>query len=204
MSDNTRWMDVNGYFGRSDWMDYEHLVNSLPDNGILVEIGSFRGRSLASIAPTIIKKNIKVYAIDIFDKADPTPEYNEPDVTSQKTGMYDDFINTMESFGLPNYVTPIPSQSLEAVRHFQPQSIDMAFIDADHSYEPVKADIDAWWPIIKNGGIISGHDYDHNGRYWPGVHKAVHERFGQPYFGTQIWSVRKINETEFETKSFLN
>ena len=198
------WMQVQGYFTEFDWMDYEHLVNSLPDNGTLVEIGSFRGKSLSSIASTIIRKNLKVYAIDIFDQVDPTPEYNEPDVTSKKAGMYADFMDAMKTFGLTNHVTPMPLQSLEAAKKFDPQSVDMVFIDADHAYEPVKADIDTWWPIIKNGGVISGHDYDHNGRYWPGVYKAVHERFGQPYFGTKVWSVKKINENEFETKSFLN
>ena len=198
------WINVQGYFTEYDWRDYEHLVNSLPDNATLVEIGSFRGKSLASIAPTIIRKNLNVYAVDIFDIVAPTPEYNEPDVTAKKSGMYDDFMKTMESFGLIGRVMPLASQSLEAVNRFEPQSVDMVFIDADHFYEPVKADINAWWPIVKDGGVMSGHDYDHNGRLWPGVYKAVHERFGQPYFGTQIWSVKKINEAEFETRSFLN
>jgi hypothetical protein len=35
----------------------------------------------------------------------------------------------------------------------------MVFIDADHSYEHCKADIQAWLPNIKLGGIIAFHDY---------------------------------------------
>lgn len=37
--------------------------------------------------------------------------------------------------------------------------LDFAFIDADHSLAAVRADIAAWWPKIKKGGILSGHDY---------------------------------------------
>jgi predicted O-methyltransferase YrrM len=37
--------------------------------------------------------------------------------------------------------------------------LDFAFIDGDHRYEAVKADLAAWWPKIRNGGTLIGHDY---------------------------------------------
>ncbi len=36
---------------------------------------------------------------------------------------------------------------------------DFVYLDGDHSYEAARADIAAWWPIIKSGGILAGHDY---------------------------------------------
>ena len=57
--------------------------------------------------------------------------------------------------------------------------------------------------MVKVGGIISGHDYHHYGVYWPGVYKAVQEKFGEPYFGVYIWSVRKT-ETGHETQSIID
>ena len=39
--------------------------------------------------------------------------------------------------------------------------LDHAFIDADHSYEGVTADIEAWLPRVRRGGWIGGHDYAH-------------------------------------------
>lgn len=46
------------------------------------------------------------------------------------------------------------------------------YLDAEHSYEAVKADIAAWFPKIRVGGILCGHDCD---KLEPGVSKAVNE-----------------------------
>lgn len=51
--------------------------------------------------------------------------------------------------------------SIEAAKDFEDGSLDFVFIDADHSYEGCRADIAAWMPKIKPGGLLSGHDYDH-------------------------------------------
>lgn len=53
-------------------------------------------------------------------------------------------------------------------------SLDFVFIDADHSYEGCKADIAAWLPKVRSGGLISGHDYNNPG-YDFGVNGAVDE-----------------------------
>ena len=52
-----------------------------------------------------------------------------------------------------------------------PSPVDFIYIDAEHTYEACKADIAAWWPLIRPGGILSGHDY---GGYL-GVTQAVNE-----------------------------
>jgi len=49
--------------------------------------------------------------------------------------------------------------SLEGVKKFPDEYFDFIYIDADHSYESVKQDIEAWYPKCKVGGIFSGHDY---------------------------------------------
>jgi len=51
------------------------------------------------------------------------------------------------------------------------------FIDADHSYEAVKADINAWYPKVKVGGYLCGHDFI-LGNPEDTVNKAVTEIFG--------------------------
>ncbi len=53
--------------------------------------------------------------------------------------------------------------------------LDFAFIDADHSYEGCRADIEAWWPKICLGGFIGGHDYANHDFPEFGVTRAVDE-----------------------------
>jgi predicted O-methyltransferase YrrM len=59
-----------------------------------------------------------------------------------------------------------------------PNELDMVFIDAEHSYEACKADIIAWWPKVRTGGILCGHDYVTNQPGY-GVIQAVDEIFPQ-------------------------
>ena len=49
--------------------------------------------------------------------------------------------------------------------------LDFIYIDGDHRYEAVKADLDYWWPRLNNLGVIGGHDFG----IWPGVVRAVTE-----------------------------
>lgn len=70
----------------------------------------------------------------------------------------------------------IKARSTEAVMEIDDRSLDLVFIDADHSYEGCLADIRAWLPKVKPGGWIGGHDYhnpDPNFRF--GVDRAVDE-----------------------------
>jgi hypothetical protein len=69
----------------------------------------------------------------------------------------------------------IQEESLEAARQIADHSLDFAFIDADHSYAAVAADIAAWQPKLKPGGWLCGHDYHGiDGIEW-GVKRAVDE-----------------------------
>ncbi len=51
-----------------------------------------------------------------------------------------------------------------------PKSIDLVYIDAAHDYESALADIRAWWPIVREGGILAGDDFDEE---HAGVKQAV-------------------------------
>jgi hypothetical protein len=72
------------------------------------------------------------------------------------------------------------------------QLVDIVYIDALHTYDAVKADIKAWWPKIKPGGFLAGHDYHAK---WPGVIQAVDE-FKKPdcVFCDTSWIIRKDND----------
>ena len=57
--------------------------------------------------------------------------------------------------------TIIRKFSVEAAEDIEDGSLDFVYIDANHAYEHVVADIAAWLPKVRSGGIISGHDYAH-------------------------------------------
>ncbi len=49
--------------------------------------------------------------------------------------------------------------SAEAVRSFADASLDFVYIDANHEFSAVLHDIRAWFPKIRPGGVLAGHDY---------------------------------------------
>jgi len=53
-------------------------------------------------------------------------------------------------------------------------NLDFVYIDGNHAYDYVKQDIEDWYPKVKSGGIIGGHDFFNMGNH-DGVHKAVIE-----------------------------
>ncbi|MDQ1438562.1 MAG: hypothetical protein QOK43_2191 [Acidimicrobiaceae bacterium] len=66
--------------------------------------------------------------------------------------------------------------SVSAAGEFAPGSLDWVYLDGDHRYETVLADLHAWRPRIAPGGICSGDDYGETGWWGNGVTEAV-DRF---------------------------
>jgi hypothetical protein len=64
--------------------------------------------------------------------------------------------------------------SVDAAEQFSDDSVDLVFVDADHSYTGCLSDLRAWWPKVKSGGWLSGHDYGNlDPRHRYGVNQAV-------------------------------
>ena len=193
------WYDVAGFFSTQDAEEYNRLVNLIPDGGLLVEIGSFNGRSMASLAETIKRKKLRVWVIDLFETWRigylGSEKYKEADGWIDAKDMLLRFATTMQEFGLDPMIFCGTSQRV--VKEFPNIKPDMVFIDADHSYDGCMGDINTWMPQLGNGGIIAGHDYDPTGISWPGVYLAVNKAFGNDQVATgrdcpgrYIWSVQ--------------
>ena len=77
------------------------------------------------------------------------------------------------------------SDSLAAARQLEAKrgAIDFIFIDGDHSYDACKADIVAWAPFVKRGGVIAFHDF---GSRADGVTRAIFEEIKSGRFAEII------------------
>ena len=85
-------------------------------------------------------------------------------------------------------INPVRMTSLEAATRYKDLSLDFVFLDGDHGYEAVKADIQAWLPKLKPGAILGGHDYSLD---WPDVMRAANETFGYVRTVANCWYVVK-------------
>ncbi len=70
-------------------------------------------------------------------------------------------------------------KSAEVVHEFSNDTLNYVFIDGDHSYEGVCRDINLWYPKVKKGGWIGGHDWE--SKRHPAVSRAVRDTLGEPH-----------------------
>lgn len=136
---------------------YRRLLATLPDDrpSRFVEIGSFQGCSTSWLGVEIVNsgKPVTLYAVDSFVGLSGMPQ------GETLLGLFQ--TNTQpirDALGDQFRVLPLPS--LEAVECFDDDSVDVVFVDGDHEYEAVKADILHWWPKLKVGGFMAGDDFN--------------------------------------------
>jgi hypothetical protein len=55
---------------------------------------------------------------------------------------------------------------------WQNHELNFVYLDGDHTYSGVAADMDAWWPVVSADGLLAGHDFEDA---HPGVKQAVSE-----------------------------
>lgn len=161
---------------------YKNMVEKLPAGSRFVEVGVYEGKSFCFLLVEAFNsgKEFKIAAIDSFTFHDEHVNKNILDVFIENTNKVEYKFDT------------IIGQSDLSASLFEDGSLDFVFIDADHVAPAVRADIRAWLPKMKPGGIIAGHDYC---EAHPGVHEVVDEIFGddwdKSYLDELCW-VKKI------------
>jgi precorrin-6B methylase 2 len=148
------------------WMSEEELrfLNDISKGLTVVELGSYLGRSTVALA----EKAKKVYAVDHWN-------WTEGLGLVMDGTEYDQFLENTKDF---SNIEVLKMSTLEASKKID--SCDIVFIDADHRYNSVKADIKAWFPKVNK--IICGHDYDEQG-----VRRAVDESLNIDGIIGSIW-----------------
>lgn len=157
------------------------VLRRLPANAVAAEIGVLRGfmsEYLLRNHPTL-----KLFMVDSWQTAENQPERYRAtgDVHANHTDPARVASHRRETERKaqqhPGRAIIVPVPSVEAARTIADASLDLVFIDADHSYEGVKADLAAWVPKVKAGGWIGGHDFRNPAPEFDftGVDRAVNE-----------------------------
>lgn len=121
------------------------------DFKIGVEVGVERGR----FSEAIVSKNpqMHLYGIDPYESY-----FDYTDFVLKSTFNKNEAEAHSRLDKYPNY-TFIKKYSTDAGKDFEDNSVDLVYIDANHHFEYVIADIALWTKKLRPGGIISGHDY---------------------------------------------
>lgn len=159
----------------SGWCDYRDLyqviAHALPEGGVFVEVGSWVGQSIILLAQELqnIGKKATLVCVDTFKG-----EQNQPShvqfVEQSGGSIRHIFEANIKAAHVDDMIRIIEGDSAESAALFADNAIDGAFIDADHSYNGCRRDVEAWFPKVKADGIFCGHDYP-----WHEVKRAVDE-----------------------------
>jgi hypothetical protein len=149
------------------------------------ELGVFKGNFTEAMLNT--HRKLTIYAVDTWAVRAPLDRvgfqtYDGRDFDDVRR----EFDRKTGPFG--RRVVVLQMDTVAAAEKVADGSLDFVFIDAEHTYEAVAADIDAWRSKVKPGGILSGHDYGHP--RFPGVKRAVDERFSVKTGDDHVWWVR--------------
>lgn len=158
-TDMCTWTAIEGWTAGIDNF-YPDALNHFNDGAVFVEIGNWLGRSTVMMGQLIKRsgKNIKLYAID---NGLGCSEAHIQQQIQDAGGNISRFLRqNLQQHGVADVVTSIVSDSVRSTRLFKDGEVDFVFIDGDHAFRSVRRDVAAWWPKVKEGGVISGHDYE--------------------------------------------
>src|ERR1019366_3037222 len=158
-SKHATWIDerVPGWMTRPELELIASAAASLPDDGVIVEVGSFAGRSSVHWAANSCP-SADIYCIDPFDTVvdDYSLEHIRGDASRVRGRPCGDLF--------AEYTQPWANR-LNAVAQTSPPSswnraADVIFIDGDHTCEGVTRDLEFWIDHLKPAGRLLGHDWD--------------------------------------------
>jgi len=174
-----------------DWQAYT-LIKFIEDSNNkiqnIAEVGIWRGKTTRRILEQCHGIISQYWAIDSWIHS---PSAIKKKLTNEQwDDCYQDVCGLMCQFSKLHILR---MTSLDAAKLFPKKYFDLVFIDADHSYDAVLADIKAWEPLINDGGLLTGHDY---GGKKTGVKKAIDEYFREiEVMSIGMW-LRRIEKNE--------
>lgn len=173
MSNLERLARAEGLTPTDVCIELVELAKGVPADQSIVEIGVYKAKTLCYLAHGARHGNMpRVYGIDPWD----LPGKRPPDrlqFTSPATKRAAQL--TVRQQGMGRYVTLIQGFSVDEARWWDRQPVGLLFIDGDHSYDAVRADLLAWASSLAPGAVVAFDDY--SGSHNPEVKQAVDDLF---------------------------
>ena len=149
-------LTITGWTSEGDLREIEYLAAQVPAGGLIVEIGSFLGRTAyawaKSCQPSTLVHCIDAWVGQPFGKAELSGTVPEGEVTCS----LDAFLRNVGA--LPNIRYAV-GLSLDAISSFAPKSIDLIFLDGDHTNPVLKFELAFCPRFLKDDGWLVGHDF---------------------------------------------
>tara|TARA_B100000405_G_scaffold302490_1_gene265921 strand:- start:2144 stop:2824 length:681 start_codon:yes stop_codon:yes gene_type:complete len=167
-----------GYSFEKSRKDITYFLNKAYPNGLGCEVGVCRGEFSKHLLDNWNCREL--YLVDLWEEHD---DYKED--FHDQNGNFEKMKNNVKDHG--ERVKVFKGYSNKIVNNFDDEIFDFIYIDANHSYEACKEDIQLYWKKLKKGGILMGDDYTltpvepmdfNNGNSEPiifGVNQAVNE-----------------------------
>ncbi|KQO60455.1 MULTISPECIES: class I SAM-dependent methyltransferase [unclassified Methylobacterium] len=176
--DDLRPLDLQGWRSVHPYLD-EAIIEFRPH--VVVEIGAWKGASTLHLARTMAAHGIEgtVIAVDTWlgavDHWADSGLFAELATEHGYPSLYRSFLANVLREGLADRVVPLPLDSVNAAELMRLRNVtaDVIHLDAGHEEASVAADLRAWWPVLRPGGLFVADDYDRLGGSFPGVTRAV-------------------------------
>jgi predicted O-methyltransferase YrrM len=149
------------------------VAQSARDGMQAVEVGSWAGNgSTRALAEALRPFGGHLYCVDTWQGSANVDHHRK--IIARRGSLFPIFAENVRRYGGEDVIRPLRRTSLEAASLFPDASLDLVFLDGDHSYSQVRQDIQAWLPKVRPGGVLCGHDCDARfARLAPGLQAEV-------------------------------
>jgi MMP 1-O-methyltransferase len=151
------YQSIQGWLSEGEATHLFHFANKVPMGGTILEIGCWKGKStfcLAKGAP-----HAQVFSIDPFNAAGESDSLAEYAEKKGQSSLLEQYHANLERLGVAQNVKALVGYSSAFINEFEDESLDLLFIDGDHSREGAEFDFTHFGNKVKIGGHIIFHDY---------------------------------------------
>lgn len=204
-----RAMVTDGWIAHDELIWLARRAKARGPNATIIQIGAWHGKSSRAISDNM-GEGSQLIDVDSFNGSSGEPDQHATAKERQGDHCFQWYWDNQYELIMQGRVIPMRMQSVNAAHTLAHRGIkaDMIFIDGDHSAEGIKTDVEAWLPLLKEGGVICGHDYykESEGPWWVFVRQYVEAKFpGVQKAATSIWwTVPSNPHREVITKLFTD